>query len=228
MRFDLASFTHPVGCSSNEDRLALFQHRRLIAGIVADGASGHGGGNVAAQLVVDTVSDVLRDCALSDTRVETAQLADALLAANRAIVDAQAAGGALARMRSTAAILAIDPRAAHASWAYCGDSRIYCFREGRTVLKTLDHGVARQLVDGKPHAALGTEDALEVEAARTPFEIADRDVFLVCSDGFWKHLDEAAMIGAIGESDDAAGWLAALADRARDDGNLSAIAVWAR
>ncbi|WP_086969220.1 hypothetical protein [Caballeronia glebae] len=52
MRFDLARSADPGARSSNDDRLVLVEHRRLIAGIVADGAPGHGGGDVAAQLDV--------------------------------------------------------------------------------------------------------------------------------------------------------------------------------
>jgi hypothetical protein len=52
MRFDLASSADPGARSGNDDRLVLVEHRRLIAGIVADGALGHGNGDVAAQLDV--------------------------------------------------------------------------------------------------------------------------------------------------------------------------------
>ncbi|WP_158937451.1 PP2C family serine/threonine-protein phosphatase [Burkholderia sp. S171] len=246
MRFDLASITDRGGRRSNEDRLALIRHTRLLAGVVADGAGGHGGGDVAAQLTVDTVCAVLGQCAMH-TAISTAQLADALFAANRAIVQAQAAGGVLAHMRSTAAVLAIDPLTASAAWAHCGDTRIYCFRQGRTALQTVDHSMVQNLVDarllashemrGHPMrslllAALGTTDALEVEAATSPFAIADGDTFLVCSDGLWEHIDEAEMIESIGEANDANGWLAALATRVRrvappQADNLSAVAVWA-
>lgn len=233
MRFDLASFTDPGGRNSNEDRLVLVAHRRLIAGIVADGAGGLGGGDVAAQLVVDTMRDVLHDCATRGESVETGQLADAMLAANRAIVDAQSAGGTRERMRSTAAILTIDPQGAHANWAHCGDTHIYCFRNGRIVLQTLDQGSAQPYrLRSVMHTALGTDDELKIEAARVPFPIEDGDAFLVCSDGFWEHLDEASMIDSIDDAGDAASWLAALAARARRNApagadNLSAIALWA-
>ncbi|SAK48475.1 Serine/threonine phosphatase stp [Caballeronia temeraria] len=232
MRFDLASFTDPGGRGSNEERVVLIDHRTLIAGIVADGAGEHGGGDIAAQLVVDTVSDVLRDCATRGTSVETEQLADAMLAANRAIVDAQCSGGARSRMRSTIAILTIDPLTKLANWAHCGDTRIYCFREGRIALQTSDHRAAPHSIEANRRAALGTEGALEVEAARAPFPIEEGDVFLACCHGFCARLDEASLIDTIGEARDAASWLAALAAHARravsaDAEPLSAIAVWA-
>jgi PPM family protein phosphatase len=246
MRFDLASITDKGGRRGNEDRLALVDHARLVAGVVADGAGGHGGGDVAAQLVVDSVSAALRERAARGAQIDGDALADALVDANRAIVEAQAEGGALARMRSTAAVLAIDPVARRALWAHCGDTRIYCFRQGRTAWQTIDHSMVQRLVDAKllapgemrGHplrsvllAALGTQEALDVQAARVPFPISDGDVFLVCSDGFWEHVDEAAMIECIGQAADAEGWLAVLAARVRSVAppradNLSAVAVW--
>ncbi|WP_277187830.1 PP2C family serine/threonine-protein phosphatase [Caballeronia sp. BR00000012568055] len=247
MRFDLASITDQGGRRRNEDRLALIEHRRLFAGVVADGAGGHGGGDVAAQLVVDTVSAALRECAGRGDGMQSTLLTDALIAANEAIVKAQAAGGALARMRSTAAVLAIDPLSGHAIWAHCGDTRIYCFRRGHTAFQTIDHSMVQQLVDAnllapremRRHplrnlllAALGTEDALPVQVAAAPFAIADGDVFLVCSDGLWEHIDESAMIDAIGHADDAESWLTTLAARVKRAAppradNLSAVAIWA-
>lgn len=245
MRYDLASITDRGGRSENEDRLAVWNTGHLLAGVVADGAGGHGGGGVAAQLTVDTSLDAIKRISAQAECADAARLEKTLREANRAIVMAQARGGALAHMRSTAAVLAIDRLRGIASCAHCGDTRIYCFRQGRTALQTADHSMVQGLVDAKllaPHDvrdhpqrnvlldALGTNDELRI-AVVEPFAIADGDVFLVCTDGLWGYIDEMSMIDVIGHAADAAAWLAMLRERVRrvapcGADNLTAIAVW--
>jgi len=61
--------------------------------------------------------------------------------------------------------------------------------------------------------------------------LRDGDVFLLCTDGLWEYVDEAAMERLLAASLTAEYWLAALeaeilAHAKRDHDNYSALAVW--
>ena len=53
----------------------------------------------------------------------------------------------LAGMRATATVLAIDTVHHAAVWGHVGDTRLYCFRDGKIVAQTKDHSVVQKMVD---------------------------------------------------------------------------------
>ena len=91
-----------------------------------------------------------------------------------------------------------------------GDSRLYHFRGGNQLSRTIDHSVPQMLVlsgqikekDIRRHPdrsallrAMGAEwDSPAYEISQRGLEIAKGDTFLLCSDGFWEWIEEKTMI----------------------------------
>jgi PPM family protein phosphatase len=246
MHLQFASISEAGGRSRNEDACAQWRHAALFASVVADGAGGHGGGDTASRIVVDTVVDELARIAAAGVALNGANLLRVLLRANDAIIDAQEHDQALNQMRSTAALLGIDEAAGVAAWAHCGDTRLYCFRRGVTLVQTQDHSLVQSMIDAnlidtrdvRTHprrnvlfSALGTADDLAIAASEEPFVFDAGDAFLLCTDGFWEYLDEAVMIEAIGHASTPAAWLDLMVAHLRsvarpNHDNFTATAVW--
>lgn len=247
MQLAFASLTDPGGRQRNEDSLGDWSSGRLFYCVVADGAGGHGGGDTASAIVVDTVLADLRYLTLAELPPTGERLANALAHANANIVEEQAHGGAALRdMRSTATLLAIDRERRTAAWAHCGDTRLYCFRAGGIVAQTRDHSMVQDMVDARlisaeaarhhPRrnvlfSALGTLEGLNIAARPGTFELCARDAFLICTDGLWEYVEEATMLAALAQAASPRAWLEALAMHVRaharsGNDNFSASAVW--
>jgi len=246
MQLQTASVSEVGGRSRNEDAYGQWRHGTLFASVVADGAGGHGGGDAASRIAVDTVIAELTRVASAGVALTGLNLLRVLLRANDAIIDAQEHDRERSQMRSTAVLLGIDETAGVAAWAHCGDTRLYCFRRGATVVQTQDHSLVQSMIDanlldtrdvrGHPRrnvlfSALGTAEDLSIAASEEPFLIAEGDAFLLCTDGFWEYLDESLMIEAIGRAQTPAVWLdlmvAQLREAARpNQDNFTASAVW--
>src|SRR5213595_3646195 len=120
---------------SNQDALGAAQHDQIACFVVADGAGGHRGGELAAKIVVESVlAKFASQCAfgaralLSYVEHAIAQVAQAKRGAPR-----------LEQMSATVASLLIDQSNGRAVWAHLGDSRVYLFRAGRLHAVTRDH-----------------------------------------------------------------------------------------
>lgn len=246
MQLQTASVSDAGGRSRNEDAYGQWRREPLLACVVADGAGGHAGGAAASRIAVDAVLAELERVATNGAVLNGATLLRVLLRANDAIVDAQEHGNGLENMRSTAVLFGIDETAQLAAWAHCGDTRLYCFRDGATCVQTQDHSLVQSMLDAnllpiqdvRHHprrnvlfSALGTADDLQIAVSQEPFALADGDAFLLCTDGFWEYVDEAAMIGAIGRAASPSAWLALLAAHVRaaakpGHDNFTATAVW--
>ena len=246
MQLQTASVSDVGGRARNEDAFGQWRHATLFASVVADGAGGHGGGDAASRIAVDTVLAELTRVASAGVALSGPNLLRVLLRANDAIIDAQEHDRELAQMRSTAVLLGIDEAAGVAAWGHCGDTRLYCFRRGVAVVQTQDHSLVQSMIDAKlletrdvrnhPRrnvlfSALGTADDLAISASVEPFVIADGDAFLLCTDGFWEYVDESVMIEAIEDAKTPEEWLERMVMRLREaarpnQDNFTASAVW--
>lgn len=163
---------------------------------VADGMGGHTAGDVASQRVVEVLADqpVLPDFADFVEQVE-----GRLMIANRQLIEM--AGGADRVIGTTVAGLVIHQ--AHYLIYWCGDSRVYLYRKGRLVQQTTDHTYTQELVEqGKLRPeemrthpennvitrAVGAAPELFLDMDLRSLQPGD--LFLICSDGLDKELDE--------------------------------------
>ncbi len=228
MHFDTAQCSHPGARQENEDAAALWIDNGALVAIVADGLGGHGHGRRAAECVVNSA----RAGSTPKLRIEAAQ---------RALHAAIGANPEYARMRSTAVILEI--RDGDASWAHCGDARLYAFREGTLAGRTLDHSVPQRLAlageisddDIRRHedrnrllSALG-EDRPKLEATE-PRKVLPGDAFLLASDGFWEHFTAEELESTLRQTNRASAWLDKLQEiiqsrAGENQDNYTAIAI---
>lgn len=210
--FDSAYLTSAGGREYNEDTYGLADN----CWIVADGLGGHGGGEVASRIAVETLLGAAAKGPLTDPTTLTA----AVLAADKEIIARQASEQRLAQMRTTLVVLVSDGRSA--LWAHVGDSRLYQFRDGRIRLQTADHSVPQALANaGEIRVAeirhhpdrnrllrsLGNGKVTRPTLLQEPLPVEAGDAFLLCTDGFWELVTEAEMEIALAKSASPRDWL---------------------
>lgn len=242
---EVAILSERGGRAYNEDACGHWHNERELCCVLADGAGGHGGGEVAARLAV---SHLIQDFAERPS-ADGAELNTLLRRASRAVVEARVPDSPSARMHTTAVCLVLDFVEHRAHWAHAGDSRLYWFRGGRIVAQTRDHSMVQSLVDmgmlppeqlrrhpkrSELRSALGTEEAeLQVADSGQPQAVQAGDVFLLCTDGLWEHVEEPLLEALLAQAATPHEWLHALEQAvgeatagARSHDNFSAIAVW--
>lgn len=246
-QIELAILSRPGGREYNEDACGHWHSTSRLCCVVADGAGGHGGGNVASRLAVRHIleTSAARPPANPDA------VCRLLMDANEHVIRHRADDEAVADMYTTVVALFIDFDAAEALWGHAGDSRLYVFRDGQMLAHTRDHSLVQSLVESgllttdqlrthprrsELHSALGTDpEALRVTTATRAWALRPGDVFLLCTDGLWEFVDEAEMSASLARSESPSVWLASLEQLVlRNAGtlgktghdNFSGIAIW--
>ena len=196
----------------NEDRLGRAERSDGACWALADGLGGHKGGAQAAELAVQSA---LQSAGRSAAARMDERLKQAVSDAHAAIRAAQKNHVEFTDMRSTLVLLGMN--AADVAWSHCGDSRLYHFRNRHFASRTRDHSAVQMLVAAGEVAeediplhpgrsrlvsCLGSNNTLLMSARSTGAAPAAGDVFLLCSDGIWEHLNtpllEAMVLQAAG------------------------------
>ena len=217
MKYTHATISHRGGRKVNEDASGNLIHTAGACFAVADGLGGHGGGDVASKIAVETIVGAYRNHPeFSSVRVGTL-----LELAQQAILMRQQEDCRLSRMRSTAVVLLLED--AKAWWAHVGDTRLYHFADGHIVHQTKDHSVPQAMLDAGDIAyadirhhedrnrltrSLGSEGKARNTALKQSAAIHEGDAFLLCTDGFWEFVTEADMEATFARSDAPENWLA--------------------
>lgn len=246
-RLELAILSRQGGRPYNEDACGHWHSEQRLCCVVADGAGGHGGGDVASKLVVRHIIEQVSSAPLS----RADEVHDLLMDSNAQVRRHQSESAATRDMHSTVVALFIDLERREALWGHAGDSRLYVFRAGQMLLHTRDHSVVQSMVDAgmlsadqmRTHprrselqSALGSHpDHLLVSTAVRPWAMQPGDVFLLCTDGLWEYVDESELCASLARAGNPNAWLARLEElvlqHAADSGktghdNFSGIAVW--
>lgn len=247
VKIELAILSRQGGRPYNEDACGHWHSERRLCCVVADGAGGHGGGDIASKLVVRHIID--QSSAAPLERAD--EVHDLLVDTNAQVRRNQSESEAARDMHSTVVALFVDLHRREALWGHAGDSRLYLFRGGQMLSHTRDHSVVQTMVDAgmlmpeqmRTHprrselqSALGSEpEHLLISTAARPWAVHAGDVFLLCTDGLWEYVDEAEMSAHLSRASDPADWLARLEElvlqHAAEQGrtghdNFSGIAVW--
>ena len=203
IRWTSASRSHPGRVREvNED--ACLEQPKCGTWAVADGMGGHSLGEFASRVAIRS----LMDLPTTGTLEQRAAAAETrLLEANRRL-RAEAARRDVPVIGTTIAALLVTENRFACVWA--GDSRIYLYRDGRLKQLTRDHsqleavrslhvGSSDDTLDRPPAnvitRALGGDDQLELDAVGA--DVADGDLFLLCSDGLTNEVSEAAIVQAL-------------------------------
>jgi protein phosphatase len=169
--------------------------------IVCDGVGGSENGELASMIVAESLANSLETALHSELLIGTVD--EIVSEAKDNLVDYVISQGLNTDMATTFSFLAFLPNKAFAAW--CGDSRIYQIRDGKTIYKTLDHSLVNTLVK---KGEITEEDARShpqkniilkaVKADDTPVEyeyhwiedVKDDDYFLLCTDGLLENIDD--------------------------------------
>ena len=209
----------------NQDRLTVIESRHGAVLVLGDGLGGKPGGDLAAQTLIDSVSEEL---ALNPLPAEHPEkfLHELIRRAHHAILVAGQEQEPPVSPGSTAVVCLVQNLKAW--WAHVGDSRFYLYRDGLPLYRTQDHSYVEQLYQEGRISLRKTHDhpmrnyvtqciglfPHEPEVAISKgIELKEGDILLLCSDGFWEPLDDA-QIGAMIEKGQLNNALNALAERA--------------
>ena len=241
MKYELAQLSLRGARPTNQDRVAVAERDNAVLMVLADGLGGHRGGEIAAEILTQTLVHAFQSVRTPTIDRPSAFLALGILQAHQAIL-----------RRTKASLNTIQPRTTcvmclaqngYAYWAHVGDSRLYHVRHGRLKSRTQDHSTVEELrKDGlvsedemlnhpqkgklticvggpnKPKISLGEETAL-----------ARDDVLLLCSDGVWETHTGEELLGIVGRgsTDEAVEELLFSAERKAGDhcDNVSAICL---
>ncbi len=164
--------------------------------VVADGMGGHSAGDLASQLIVNSLARL-------DTNITLANLVEQ---AEQTVQDVNNRLFAVANAHnqtSGSTVVILLTNGSHAVVMWAGDSRCYRLRHGQLCQVSTDHTqielfiskglLTRAEAVGHPSGnmvtrAVGVTDELLLEMDL--LELTDGDCFLLCSDGLDKHLKD--------------------------------------
>ncbi|MEG1832251.1 MAG: protein phosphatase 2C domain-containing protein [Burkholderiaceae bacterium] len=210
MRFSVYQESRKGGRRVNQDRMGYLYTRESALLMVADGMGGHARGEVAAEIMVQTLAALFQREARPLIVDPARFLKDAVLVAHHELHRFRAERSLPEAPRTT--LVAAIVQQGQVIWAHVGDSRIYLIRGGEIVARTVDHSRVQHLVmaglirpdEAKNHPernrifnCVGADVPPNVEVAR-PQRLAGGDTLLLCSDGVWGALDEGHIAQSFG------------------------------
>ncbi len=221
----------------NEDYTGVVERPGRTVFLLADGLGGHGYGDYASKFVVESMKKLLMEDAdiLVEQCIQESQ--DRLLLEQKRL-------HAEAAMKTT--ITALDIRGNSAQFFHVGDSRIYYFHKNKYKLRSMDHSVPQMLYmsgrikesqirhhedRSKLIKVMGMEWNVPKYEVSPVYDLAPKDSFLLCSDGFWELIDEKHMTKYLKKTKTPEEWLLLMEQEILANGtgtnmdNYSAIAV---
>lgn len=247
LALEVALMSDRGGRKYNEDACGHWHSKRHLCCVLADGAGGHGGGDIASRLAV---RELIGRFSLQPSE-RASELENLLRVTNDVLISERVPGTPRQDMHSTVVCLVVDFVQHRAHWAHSGDSRMYWFRDGQVLDRTRDHSLVQGLVDNgvltadqvRTHpkrselrSALGiAPEVLEVSAGEGRLDVQPGDVFLLCTDGLWEYLDDHVLESTLAAAANPGAWLGELATQVRQAAshkashdNFSALTVWTR
>ena len=234
MSIEIATYTDIGARDEQQDRVAVLANEEAHLLVVADGMGGHEQGALASQAVVDAASRIFTT---HDGKDATRLLTEIVADAHRRISECERQ--VVGSPGSTCVLLHIAN--GKATWAHVGDSRLYRFKDGHMVERTLDHSIVELLrMEGRI-----TEDEMGIHRDQSRLyeaiggaddpnpdfrseAVGSGDGFILVTDGIWGHATEAQIEAVLAAVDlDAALYklvISAKATAAEECDNLSVVA----
>ncbi len=209
-----AGATH-TGCVRPTNQDAFLVANELGLWIVADGMSGHAGGDVASNITIEAIHDYVAERAGHDSATREDRISSFLRSAigyaNETVLAHAAANPEFTGMGTTVVLLYLPaPSSPHAWIAHAGDSRAYLVREQRISALTRDHTMleeqiqqgllpqstpARHPLAHRLTSGVGINSTIETDVSALKVKLAD-EIFL-CSDGLNKMLDDQDILDVL-------------------------------
>ena len=178
----------------NED--SMLERPEVGMWVVADGMGGHAAGDVASQMIVNSLNKVHEGLSL-DRYID--DIEDKLISVNKKLIEKANESKKRTTIGSTVVIMVAYEKYCIYLWA--GDSRLYRLRNGELRQMTTDHSQVEQYVEqgliSREEAAVhphGNMITRAVGATQNFFldmdiqEMQHGDRYLLCSDGLTKHI----------------------------------------
>jgi serine/threonine protein phosphatase PrpC len=206
LKLDACIAQHQGDRKEQQDRVALIAHKHTTGAclaVVADGMGGHTGGALAAEQVIHSTSTAFQQWGVKNdpqqSIIGSLLEAHAMIKASRYVNEKDP--------HSTAVVLMLLPDW-RCLWCHCGDSRLYCFRDGSLLSRTADHSYVEYLIrigkitpemaEDHPNrnillTSLGGKDQPKIEFGdmqKLQTKLQAGDSFLLCSDGLWAYFGE--------------------------------------
>ena len=233
-------YTNIGSRDTNEDSVGELEKDGSYCFVLADGLGGHGRGEVASSIAVETALKLFDENGNSSEYP-----AECFRKVQETVMERQSSSPELADMKTTMVLLRIDRE--EIIWGHIGDSRLYHFQSGKLKSHTLDHSVPQMLVSAgeiKEKDIRFHEDrnrllrVIGAEWGNRSFDLSELigrrsgQAFLMCSDGFWELIDEKQMIKCLRAANTVEEWMDSMVEIVNAEGagkdmdNNSAIAVW--
>ncbi len=223
----------------NEDYQMIKEVPDGFCCVVADGLGGHGKGEVASRLVCESVVSCFDGGSLEEELPKAFEMAQEKLRKRQVEEHAEDA------MKTTMNVLMLDNEKIHRG--YIGDTRTYYFHKKRLISRTKDHSVPQMMVymreikekDIRYHEdrnrllkVMGIEWSKPQYAIEEPIKLNKHQSFLMCTDGFWEHIEEKEMVRCLKKAKTVCEWLELMTTIVRENGsghnmdNYTAVAIW--
>jgi serine/threonine-protein kinase len=240
MKLTYTELSSPGPRPVNEDCLGFWEDQvadelltRGFIAALADGVGGHGDGEIASQLAVETALRTFREANSSATDKQL--LWRIFNAANVIVYDAGMKRGGSDRMATTLTVSLF--RRNEVAIGHVGDSRTYLVRQGQIRQLTSDHTyVAMQLklrLISKEEAmasnlrtmltrSIGQHPTIQVDYSRSVLQ--SRDILIQCTDGLHGYVTENELRDCVNRlpPPEACGYLVRLAEKRGSEDNVSA------
>jgi len=206
MKYETAQCSLLGNRSTNQDRCLVMEAPDAILLCLADGMGGHPKGEMAAQILMDNA----RRAFLTSRKPITSPhffLSGLMDLSHQQILEFGRNQEPPIEPRTTGVICLVQEDSAY--WAHIGDSRLYIMRDGVIHMRTDDHSYVEHLrQQGIISAAqvhthkyrnyvtrcLGGSNNRPVAELSGPHQLKEKDIVLLCSDGFWGPLGERALV----------------------------------
>jgi protein phosphatase len=178
---------------NNEDRVKIIYVDDGLLAILCDGLGGTSGGEVAADLCIETITEYFSNSKETDV---LQKISNAVVKANNIIYDEGQKSSRLLNMSTTLEIVLIQNSTIF--WGHIGDSRIYSFKNGKLKQITKDHSLVQKLVDEGQLSvaqaevfpnknvivkAIGSSEKIIPDVSKVRFQGNGRQKVFMCSDG---------------------------------------------
>ena len=203
MQFSVYQQSHIGGRKVNQDRMGYSYTRDALLLVLADGMGGHLRGEMAADIMLQTIAARFQKQATPYVKHPARFLEEAFLEAHHAIHHYRLDNALAETPRTTVVACLVQHNTA--IWAHCGDSRLYWLRGDQVLGRTRDHShiehlIAQGLAKASERATHPDRNKLYncIGASMLPKVALGRqaslqagDVLLLCSDGLWSMLPDA-------------------------------------
>ncbi|MCA0243398.1 MAG: serine/threonine-protein phosphatase [Proteobacteria bacterium] len=207
MRFTVHQISRRGGREKNEDRMGYCYTRDAGLFALADGMGGHPEGDIAAQVALQSLAARFQHEAKSALTDPLRFLQDAIIAGHHQLLQYATARSLVDTPRTTVVACVLQGAAAY--WAHCGDSRLYLMRGDKLIARTRDHSytelqetmsqvvpIGERLNRNVLFTCLGSPGKPMIDTAG-PLLMHPGDRLLLCSDGLWSALPDAAITNVL-------------------------------